>query len=392
MRLVSALLFVALTGAGALADDATPADPQPDVMRQRLPFRVVKLLPETRQVLLFDRDRGNHVVAEVGQSLEGYLVDDIEADAVTFVAGNGTQIILTAPPPRHERRSGAKARPADPSAEPTAGATASASDAPRAPTSAPAMPVDPYAEPAPPATPGEGGVRVASAAGDDTEPFDAGAPDADPGITAFADAVGATPVPVRSAPPATSTSTLTAPPATSTSTAAAPPATSTSTPTAPPATSTSTPPAPPAPPAPADDTGSALAAALTGAPPPSTASSSTTTGTPAAAPASASTSAAGATTLTRAELDGALADFPRLAASFRATFTPDGLRFDALGEGTLLTRIGLRKGDVITSIDGQPLRSLDDAANLYARASSLQAATIQVTRAGTPVTLRVAIR
>ena len=378
MRLVSALLFVALTGAGALADDATPADPQPDVMRQRLPFRVVKLLPETRQVLLFDRDRGNHVVAEVGQSLEGYLVDDIEADAVTFVAGNGTQIILTAPPPRHERRSGAKARPADPSAEPTAGATASASDAPRAPTSAPAMPVDPYAEPAPPATPGEGGVRVASAAGDDTEPFDAGAPDADPGITAFADAVGATPVPVRSAPPATSTSTLTAPPATSTSTAAAPPATSTSTPTAPPA--------------PADDTGSALAAALTGAPPPSTASSSTTTGTPAAAPASASTSAAGATTLTRAELDGALADFPRLAASFRATFTPDGLRFDALGEGTLLTRIGLRKGDVITSIDGQPLRSLDDAANLYARASSLQAATIQVTRAGTPVTLRVAIR
>lgn len=46
----------------------------------------------------------------------------------------------------------------------------------------------------------------------------------------------------------------------------------------------------------------------------------------------------------------------------------------------------------MTSVDGRPLRSLDDAANLYARASSLRAATIQVTRAGKPVVLRVAIR
>ncbi|HEU4613851.1 MAG TPA: PDZ domain-containing protein, partial [Kofleriaceae bacterium] len=112
----------------------------------------------------------------------------------------------------------------------------------------------------------------------------------------------------------------------------------------------------------------------------------------ATSPATTTATSSATATLARGELDAALADFSTLAASFRATFTPAGLRFDTLRDGTLLTRIGLRKGDVITSIDGQPLRSLDDAANLYARASSLRAATIQVTRAGQPITLRVAIR
>ena len=55
-------------------------------------------------------------------------------------------------------------------------------------------------------------------------------------------------------------------------------------------------------------------------------------------------------------------------------------------------RAGLRAGDVITAVDGAPLRSLDDAANLYAAAASLRAVSVQVVRAGAPLTLRVAIQ
>lgn len=446
MRLVSAVLFLALTGSGALADEAKPADSKPEVMRHKVPFRVVKMLPETGQVLLFDRDHGSHVVAEVGQMLDGYRVDDLDDETVTLVAENGTQIILAAPPPRLTRRAHARTptAPADPYADASAPAPASAPAA--SATEGAGTPVDPYAEPAPPRTPGEGGVRVASAADPATttsgspapatvsastltasaspptaavisdDPYaDPGTaaladdPYADPGIAAFTDAVDATPAPATATPvPARSEG-----PAIATAPSPAPSAT--------PPASPANPPPPPA----LDAKGAALASALTGAPAPSStaaspsapvappppdlaspsfdeptssapsdgarSSSADATTDRASAPAT-STASAGATMLARAELDAALANFSTLASSFRATFTPAGLRLDTVRDGTLLTRVGLRKGDVITSIDGQPLRSLDDAANLYARASSLRAATIQVTRAGTPITLRVAIQ
>lgn len=405
MRLVSTVLFVALTGSWALADEAKPADPKPEVTKKKVPYRVVKLLPETGQVLLFDKAHGSHVVAEVGQSLEGYLVDDIDEDEVTLVAENGAQIILTAPPPpRQPRRAAQKpTAPVDPYAEgeafaqdgspPAAASSASAtSAAPRA-AGNPTAPVDPYAEPEAPQAPGDGGVRVASAttpstatpaptpatatatpsptpstamatpAPSPTAPpaptaapiVDTGAPElsdpyGDPGIAAFADAVGATPAPA----PAPAAKAATKPSAKATASA--------------------------------PDAASTLAAAATGSPAPAIAK-------PAAAPAAGGPApAAGTITIARAELDGALADFSKLAGSFRATFTPDGLRFDAIHDGTILTRIGLRKGDVITYVDGQPLRSLDDAATLYARAGTVKSTTVQVVRDGKLVTLRVAIQ
>lgn len=404
MRLVSAFLFVALTGSAALADEAKPADPKHEVTKRKVPYRVVKLLPETRQVLLLDRIHGTHVVAEVGQSLDGYYVDDIDEEEVTLLGDNGAQIILTAPPPPRASRRPAPTAPAPTDAYGEAGA----GDAKSSAASGPA-PIDPYAEPEAPAEPGEGGVRVASAAGSspaasgtpspsstagsspaasgttaspsaagsrtDSPPpptlDDAGVSDpygGDPGIAAFADAVGATPAPAP---------TTAAKPAASAKPAAEQPTS-------------------------ADDAAAALAAAATGTPAAPAASTSTAT-TPSAAtatgaaPAPSATGTAGGSaattaTIARAELDAALANFGGLAASFRATFTPDGVRFDTIRDGTLLTKIGLRKGDVVTYVDGQPLRSLDDAASLYARAGTVRNTTLQVVRDGKLVTLRVAIQ
>ena len=58
----------------------------------------------------------------------------------------------------------------------------------------------------------------------------------------------------------------------------------------------------------------------------------------------------------------------------------------------MFARAGLRAGDVITAVDGKPMRGLDDAAELYAQASSLRAVSLQVVRGGKPVTLRVSIQ
>lgn len=311
MRLAAALLFVALTATSALADEAKPADSKPEVTKKKVPFRVVTILPETRQVLMFDKNTGGYVVAEVGQTLEGYRVDEIDEDEVTLIAESGTQVILAGPstktPPAPT-----KAAPATPAAE--------APLDPYADGKAAEAPVDPYSDGVPaeaPKAPGEGGVRVATATGGVREATPDN-PYPDP-VAAFADAVGIDPpAPEAKATPDVKTPEVAASPAK------------------------------PAP-----------------------------------------TTPAGAVTIPRAELDAALADFGALAGSFRAQFTAEGLRFDAINDGTILAKAGLKTGDVVTAVDKQPLRSLDDAANLYARAGTVRNTTISVLRAGKPVSLRV---
>jgi membrane-associated protease RseP (regulator of RpoE activity) len=101
---------------------------------------------------------------------------------------------------------------------------------------------------------------------------------------------------------------------------------------------------------------------------------------------------AGAIVLSRAEVDRALADFSRLTAAIHGSFSDAGVAIDSVGEGTIFARAGLAAGDTITSIDGARLRSLDDAANLYARASTASSLTAQLVRGGKPVTLHVVIQ
>jgi hypothetical protein len=481
MRLVSAFLFVALTGSAVLAEDAKPADPQPEVTtatKKKVPYRVVKILPETGQVLLFDRNHATHVVAEAGQVLDGYTVDEIDEDEVTLLADSGASVILTAPPPPPKKRA-AKAQPVDPYADSAArdGAPATTMDGAAEPGAATAAgatagdtagatgtskargaaPVDPYADPEAPAAPGEGGVRVASAADPSTATVspsaspsasvivspspsrsvsvspspsrsmsaspspstsavspspstsavspspsasgrspspgapivDSGAPElsdpyGDPGIAAFADAVGAAPGPAET----TSSAETTTNPARKTTKAGkgnAKPAASPDAASALASAATGSPAGTTATGAPAA-TGSPAGTTATGAPAVTTSPAGTTSG------ATATAAPAGSIVVARAELDAALGDFTKTAGTFRAAFTADGLRFDAVAEGSLLAKVGLRKGDIVTYVDGKPLRSLDDAASLYARAGTMKSTTLQVARDGKNVTLRVAIR
>jgi type II secretory pathway component PulC len=349
MRLVVGLLALTLSGSIALADEAKAPEPQPEpapaavvAPRAKVGLRVVKILPESNQALLFDKNRGTHVLADVGSTIAGYTVDSIDEDEVTLVGiGNGKELVLSAPSTRNWRSlREERAEKAAPKAT-EAPADPYAVDAPADPyADAGDAPIDPYAEPkvrtvtAPtPIVAGEGGVRVVDAG--PADPYDAGpaAPIVDAG-------------PAPTARPRSMPAGL--------DSAFVPAGTATPSPLANTATSD----------APTDPYGAEEAPAA-----------------PVITP----------TVLSRSELNVALADFGKLTNLVRGTFTAQGARLDVVGEGSIFAKAGLRSGDVVTAVDNTPLHSIDDAADLYVRASATRAANIQLLRAGKPLTLRVLI-
>jgi type II secretory pathway component PulC len=352
MRLVVGLLALTLSGSIALANEAKTPEPQPEPVsvapaatRAKPGLRVVRILPESNQALVFDKNRGTHVLAEVGSSISGYTVESIDEDEVTLSA-NGRELVLSAPEGttaikrslREEKAAPAKKAPADPYAvaAPSDPYAIDASDSGDAP-------VDPYAEPkvrevtAPaPIVAGEGGMRVADA----NEPSDPYADPAPRGRAPLAPIIDAGPAPIskHKADPS-----WMSPDAPATAAPAAP------------ATAAETPSDPYA------DEAAPAAPVIT------------------------------PTVLSRSELNVALADFGKLTKLVNGTFTDKGARLDTVAEGSFFAKAGLRSGDVVTAVDNQPLRSIDDAADLYVRASATRAANISVLRAGKPLTLRVLI-
>jgi membrane-associated protease RseP (regulator of RpoE activity) len=111
-----------------------------------------------------------------------------------------------------------------------------------------------------------------------------------------------------------------------------------------------------------------------------------------AGPAATAAPADGATLIAKADVTAALGNFGALASAVRGSFTADGAHLDAVAPDSLFAKAGLQAGDTVTAINNQPLRSLDDAATLYARAGSMKSATIQIVRAGKPLSLRLAIQ
>lgn len=325
MRLVAGLFAMFLTASIAHADEGKPPEAKLETSRVKVPLRLVKILADSRQVLLFDRNKGTHVLAEIGQTIDGYTVDDIDDDEVTLVATSGKEIILTLPAPAAEApakkptRAPAKAvlAPADPYAATEAGEAGEA-------------PVDPYTEPA---------VRSASAlpailpplGADpsipvvDAAPADPYAPAAKPAAKtapdfvtdALPDPYGAAPAPAPRAKPVV------------------------------------------APPIPALDPDAPPAPVIT------------------------------PTVLSRSELNVALGDFNKLSSMLRGSFTKDGARLDSIAPNSVFAKAGLRAGDIVTSVDNAPIKSIDDAAELYVRAPQTRAANIQILRGGKPMTLRV---
>ena len=321
-----------------------PTRPSEPASRSKVPLRVVRVMPESRQALLYNRARATHVLAEVGRTVDGYAVEDIDDDVV--ILSRDGQLIVLAAPERARVSDEPALRVRSAAVRPIEGAGALA-------------PVDPYGPYAPLASNAPVDPYAPSAASAPVDPYAARAADAP--VDPHGSGSSVAPVDPYGEPPIRS---VRAPDA-ERERAAAPRVIE-----------------------PGEGGVRVVEAPSTPSPSaPNTPARTSIAGAPAGA-----AGAPLAVTLSRREVDAALANFGALSTAIRGSFSAGGLIVDEVNERSLLYRAGLRAGDIITTVDGVRLHALDDAANLYARAATARAITAQVIRGGKPVTLHVVIQ
>ena len=306
MSRLAGILLVVL-GSVAFADDAEPPASPPKIEEaapaaksSKFPLRVVKILSDSEQALLFDKNRGRHVLVEVGDVVGDYTVSAIDEGEVTLGGKDmPVEVVLASP----------DAKPKKPAAK-----KAVAEDA---------APEDPYAD-------------VTKAP---TDPY------ADEEIDELEKPVRA----VTWGQPASKTEgekTTTSP----------------------------------------------FVDAEPPKPSPDVAKRGSMSKTEEASVMVEATKTPASTKLSKKDVSAALADFGALAASIDASFGATGLQINQVKAGSVFAKAGLTAGDVVTAVDGKPLKTLDDAADLYSRAGGMKAATVQVIRGGKPQTVRVTIQ
>ena len=360
---LAALLLSSLAGvAPARAEGPRPTPPAAPKASKRfgkIPFRVVKLLPATEQVLIYDKDQRKHLVVQVGDPLGTFEVVAVDDEELVLLR-DGRELVLlvdpSAPMPRaflvpapHAPRSAASAGPGplDPyGSVPTVPVPTAA---PPTVTAQPMAPLDPYATGGPAPAP----TRAAAP----LDPY-ATAPTAPP--------VGPVPLDPYALPRAASTDAgpglheVLAPPAQRASLGVS---------------EVVDPYAEPK-----------VVAAPIGAKP--------VTGVP--APTSEAARAveirAEVLPLARAELQAAVANFDKLAKELAFERTGRGVRLGQVPVTSYAYKLGLRSGDVISAIDGAPLRGLDDAAAAYVRLGTATQLSLDVERGAARGTLRFTLR
>lgn len=97
--------------------------------------------------------------------------------------------------------------------------------------------------------------------------------------------------------------------------------------------------------------------------------------------------------LSRSELNTTLQDPSQLAYTGRIGVNPaGGVRMDSAPAGSLPDKLGLKEGDVIKSVNGQPVGSAGDLARLYGQFSSISNIRVEIIRAGNPMVLNFQIQ
>ena len=98
--------------------------------------------------------------------------------------------------------------------------------------------------------------------------------------------------------------------------------------------------------------------------------------------------------LSRQELNSVLGD-PRQQVFFNGRMSAasgGGIRIEDAPGGSLLDKLGIKTGDVITAINGQPVNSQGDLVRLYTQFGSLASIRAEVRRGGAPVMLSYSIQ
>jgi len=145
-------------------------------------------------------------------------------------------------------------------------------------------------------------------------------------------------------------------------------------------------------PAPADPYADAATAPVAPYDPPALAPEPTVAPAPAPAPVAPPPPRSEAIRLERSELDSALADFTARSKEIQLAVEADrGIRIRDVARGSIFDRLGLHPGDLVRSVAGTRVTSIDDAAPVYARVLRADSFDIVVDRGGAQVTLQVAL-
>lgn len=97
--------------------------------------------------------------------------------------------------------------------------------------------------------------------------------------------------------------------------------------------------------------------------------------------------------LSRQELNSVLQDPRQMAFTGRiGSVASGGVRVEDAPSGSLLDKLGIKTGDIITGINGQPINSQGDLVRLYQQFGTLASIRAEVRRGGAPVMLSYTIQ
>ena len=93
-------------------------------------------------------------------------------------------------------------------------------------------------------------------------------------------------------------------------------------------------------------------------------------------------------TLSRAEVDREIADLERLMAQVEVNPAKGGGFVLTRMQSPFLAKIGLKEGDIVRTVGGEAISTIEDGARVYARLRTARTFTVEVERAGARLTLR----
>jgi len=96
--------------------------------------------------------------------------------------------------------------------------------------------------------------------------------------------------------------------------------------------------------------------------------------------------------LRRTMIDNAINDVSKLMTEIKIQPHESGLALSQIKPNSIFRRMGLRNGDVLKSVDGQQIRSVDDALKLYESLKSADNVAVELQRRGRDRTINYNIR
>jgi type II secretory pathway component PulC len=93
-------------------------------------------------------------------------------------------------------------------------------------------------------------------------------------------------------------------------------------------------------------------------------------------------------TIKRAELDAEIADLDRLMAQVTVKPVAGGGFVLSRMQNPFLAKLGIKEGDIVRTVAGETVTTVEDAARVYARLRTAKTFTVEVERGGTRLSFR----